>query len=197
MVTKRDLVIAVLCTFFLTFTLFTILPAGSQTVGQYDPWLDFNDNGHIDGTDIAYVARAFGTAGDTTKNVNVTNWPITIQTMPATDSGRIVWVNPLPGVSDGYHDFAAIETKGYKRLFFSLIGNLTIGSYLCNLTIGWCTQGFNYSSSWREQIDHCEEFETGIFGNAWREFDIKGETIIIILGDTYANSYEMSYYMTA
>jgi hypothetical protein len=198
MVNKKDLIIVSLATFCLTATLFMILPTKSNPgIGEYDPWNDLNSDGAVDIYDAINLAGTYGTSGDPTKNVNVTNWLTIIQTMVATNSGRIVWTNPLPGVSDGYHDFVAIETRGFKKLCFSLTGNLTIGPYLCNLTIGWRTQGFNYSSSWRGQIEHYEEIETGIFWNAWRELDIKGENIIIILGDTYANSYEMSYYMTA
>ncbi len=32
-------------------------------VGDYDPWLDTNDDGKIDMKDIAAAARAFGTSG--------------------------------------------------------------------------------------------------------------------------------------
>lgn len=195
-VIKKDVIVAVLATFCLTATLFMVMRTSSSP--EYDPWKDIDDNGKIDMIDLWMLQKSYGTLGDPTKNVNVTNWPTTIQTMPATNSGRYVWVNPLPGVIDGYHNLAAIETRGYKKLYFSLTGNLTIGPWLCNLTIGWCTQGFNYSSSWREQIEHYEEIETHIWGDAWREFsDIKGETMIIILGELYANSYEISYYMTA
>jgi len=49
-------------------------PSGSQLQRQYDPWADINDDGLIDMRDIAYEARLFGTTGDPTKNVNVTNW---------------------------------------------------------------------------------------------------------------------------
>jgi hypothetical protein len=49
--------------------------SGSQTAVQYDPWADMNDDGKIDIKDIAYSSRLFGTLGDPTKNVNVTNWP--------------------------------------------------------------------------------------------------------------------------
>lgn len=42
--------------------------------GEYDPWLDTNDDGVINIIDIAATARAFGTSGDPTKNVNVTDW---------------------------------------------------------------------------------------------------------------------------
>jgi hypothetical protein len=52
------------------------LNVGSQTTVQYDPWADINDDGKIDIKDIAYSSMRFGTVGDPTKNVSVTNWPI-------------------------------------------------------------------------------------------------------------------------
>jgi hypothetical protein len=64
MVRKRDLVIAVLITFCLTAMLFSVRFTGSQTPGQYDPWLDINDDGRILIEDVAWVAKAFGTKGD-------------------------------------------------------------------------------------------------------------------------------------
>jgi hypothetical protein len=64
MVRKRDLVIAVLITFCLTATLFLVKFTRSQPLGQYDPWLDINDDGKILIEDVAWVAKAFGTSGD-------------------------------------------------------------------------------------------------------------------------------------
>jgi len=72
MVSRKDLVIAVLATFCLSATLFMIMPSRSQR--EYDPWVDVNDDGEIDITDVAWSAYLFGTSGDPTKNVNVTNW---------------------------------------------------------------------------------------------------------------------------
>jgi len=56
----------------------------TQTERQYDPWADMNDDGFIGIDDIAYAAQLFGTTGDPTKNVNVTNWP-TIQNVNVTN----------------------------------------------------------------------------------------------------------------
>lgn len=57
----------------------TVLLASPFVVGltasQYDPWADINEDGKIDIKDIAYTAKLFGTLGDPTKNVTVTNWP--------------------------------------------------------------------------------------------------------------------------
>lgn len=76
MVTRKDLVIAVLVTFCLTATLFFINTTRSMSTAQYDPSLDINHDGKIDMKDMAPVAKAYGTSGDPTVNVNVTNWEV-------------------------------------------------------------------------------------------------------------------------
>jgi len=43
--------------------------------GEYDPWLDSNEDGIIDVYDLSPLAQAYGSSGDTTKNVTVTNFP--------------------------------------------------------------------------------------------------------------------------
>jgi hypothetical protein len=60
MMIRKDLIIAVLATFCLAVTLFTVIPIRSS---PYDPWLDLNDDGHIDGKELGDVAAAFGTYG--------------------------------------------------------------------------------------------------------------------------------------
>jgi len=64
MVTKKGLIIAVLATFCLTSTLFMIKPTRSQTgIGEYDPWVDLNDDGWIDIYDAITLANHFNTFG--------------------------------------------------------------------------------------------------------------------------------------
>jgi hypothetical protein len=70
---KNCLVAAVLSAIVLALVFIPL--SGSQTAMPYDPWADINDDGYIDGKDVSYTARLFGTTGDPTKNVNVTNWP--------------------------------------------------------------------------------------------------------------------------
>jgi len=70
--------------------------SGSETAFPYDPWADINDDGKIDIRDIAYVAAQFGTYGDPTKNVTVTNWPliqnVNVTNWPvSTEESKIVW----------------------------------------------------------------------------------------------------------
>jgi hypothetical protein len=78
--TRKDVIFAILTTFCLCALMFTVIPIRS---GQpYDPWADINDDGKINMYDIGNVASRFSTAGDSTKNVNVTNWPSQQPTFP-------------------------------------------------------------------------------------------------------------------
>lgn len=47
----------------------------AQAGGAYDPWLDYNEDGVIDVNDLSPLGDAYGSQGDSTKNVSVTNWP--------------------------------------------------------------------------------------------------------------------------
>jgi hypothetical protein len=75
---RKDVIIAILATFFLSATLFIVLPTkSSPSAGpEYDPWADINDDGRINMYDIGYTAQRFGTSGDPTKNVTVINWEV-------------------------------------------------------------------------------------------------------------------------
>lgn len=62
MVTKKDLILAVIATFCLTATLFMIIPTRSAV--EYDPWKDVNDDGYNGIDDIVSVAESFGGLGE-------------------------------------------------------------------------------------------------------------------------------------
>jgi hypothetical protein len=60
-----------------------IVPMSTQQGGStYDPWLDYNEDGVIDVNDLHPLGGAYGTTGDPTKNVNVTNWPVARELFP-------------------------------------------------------------------------------------------------------------------
>jgi hypothetical protein len=75
MVKKKDLVIVALATFCLTATLFMIVSTRSQPENRYNPWMDLDDNGQINILDAIDLSNVYGTSGDPTKNVTVTNLP--------------------------------------------------------------------------------------------------------------------------
>jgi hypothetical protein len=106
MITRKHLLLAIAATCLVTMFLISIVPIRSQTAGQYDPWLDVNDDGKIDGKDIALPSLSFGTAGDPTKPVNVT-------TIPAATIEQDL------NVSRGSFQSNIFSTEGYDRLFVS------------------------------------------------------------------------------
>jgi hypothetical protein len=75
MTSKKDLIIAVLITFCLTATLFTIIPTRSEPGSSYDPWKDLNDDGVVDSTDLGMLGISWATTGDPTKYVLMTHPP--------------------------------------------------------------------------------------------------------------------------
>ena len=99
---KKDILFVVLVTFCLTAALFMV----SSSVG-YDPWADTNDDGKIDMKDIGYTAKLFGTSGDSTKNVTVTNWP-TRPTLNATLADHLA-------IPDGDTVYLYANVDGYNK----------------------------------------------------------------------------------
>jgi hypothetical protein len=85
MTSKRDLTIAVLITFCLTATLFTIVPTKSGEGSSYDSWKDLNDDGVIDSTDLGMLGTSWATTGAPTKNVimnhNAYQWSTFIENL--------------------------------------------------------------------------------------------------------------------
>ena len=68
MLKKRQMLVLALV-FCLTATLFVVASTG------YDPWVDQDEDGDVDASDLNVLAGEYGSTGDPTKNVSVTNWP--------------------------------------------------------------------------------------------------------------------------
>jgi hypothetical protein len=66
-------VIVVLTIACLMTVLLTVTPirSGSPSAGEYDPWLDWNDDGRIDMKDIGRIAKAFGTSGQNVSKASI------------------------------------------------------------------------------------------------------------------------------
>jgi hypothetical protein len=113
MTNKRDLIIAVLATFCLTVTLFLAIPTRSQSPsGTYDSLVDLNHDGQINILDAIILAGHFGTAGDPTINVNVTNWPSQLLSNYVYDSGFFT-LGPYGNNSQTYRD---LSIAGYRQV---------------------------------------------------------------------------------
>ena len=78
MIDRKDLIIVALVGFILAVTLYPRITTSNtwEPINPYDPWIDWDDNGEIDIFDKVAVGTRFGSTGDPTKNVTVTNFPL-------------------------------------------------------------------------------------------------------------------------
>jgi hypothetical protein len=160
---RKDVVTAVIATSCLTAALFLIIPTNSQ-YQSYDPWLDVNDDGKINMLDLYYPSLSYGTFGDPTKNVNVTNWPIqpTPKTIIVCQNYTVTYTSPqqsywLPFMPDieGYR-FVSVFVAGCKSGDNSAIVrcsascmNITSSTSFCSLSIGG---SINPSPYWENAV---------------------------------------------
>jgi hypothetical protein len=90
MITKKNLMVAVLCTFCLTAALLGAIPV--ESAGTYDPWIDTNHDGRINVLDLIKVASGIGTSGNPGLNVTVTNPILDVVILNSTDL-NVAWPN--------------------------------------------------------------------------------------------------------
>jgi len=92
--------------------------SSQQDVRKYDPWVDYNEDGKIDIKDIATAAIKFGTSGDPTKNVNVTNWPesMSISIPKLTTYANHSFASPNP-----YQEVTLLNITGPGRLRYLMM----------------------------------------------------------------------------
>ncbi len=91
----------------LGFILVVSVAAGLTGAVDYDPWLDVTDDGYGGIDDIVMTAEHFGASGDSTKNVNVTNWPISNEVL-------VWWWQYLP--SNNLIGTTPLESLGFGQL---------------------------------------------------------------------------------
>jgi len=100
LITRKDLVVSILCTFCLTTVLLTMMPVQSA---EWDPWLDVKEDGRINVLDLIKTASALGTMGDTTKNVTIAGRASKLITLA---NGELIpaisWFTSDPISVDGY-----------------------------------------------------------------------------------------------
>lgn len=170
MTNNKDLIIAVLATFCLTATLLLAVPIRSQTQPpMYDPWIDNNHDGQINILDAIRLANDFGTSGDPTANVSVTNWPQRWQTSSIVDNLTFVWnISSVPSYFYIPWQFlATIPTNGFSRMrIYAEITEFTdLGSYSNSISI---------SLYWNSTFDYGPAVGT----NDWNMWNPSGGTSV-------------------
>jgi len=99
---KKYIIIAVGIFSILLGSLFVNNVILAQTGGEYDPWLDYNEDGIIDVNDLHPLGQSYGSLGNPTKNVNVTNWPSSLLPEPTVRRIGVYVIGPLNTSSDDY-----------------------------------------------------------------------------------------------
>ena len=109
MVSKRELVISVVATCCLTTALFnTVWMVGSA--GEWDPWMDVDENGIVNMLDLYLVAQRYGTTGAPLDKAGLlydSGW-IDISSM----HGQSVTVTHGLGIEDWNNDTLVVEVTG-------------------------------------------------------------------------------------
>jgi len=126
----KNYLVAIVLTALMLALMF-IPMSGSQSTKQYDPWLDYNDDGKISLADLVSLAQSYGTTGNPTKNVTIAgyHWSSTSYEIeiPASSQGRI-----------------NITTTGYRQItihfyaydVYKTLPILTSYHYLANVSVG-------------------------------------------------------------
>jgi len=195
------ILVAVLATFCLTSALFIVKPSGSQPQRQYDPWMDVTDDGKIDMDDIGYVCMLFGTGGDSTKNVNVTNWPGCLNIKYCCKTGTIRGELP-PRSWRGYGIATRGGAQGFKKLYLWIWTNQSASDYVW-IRLSWEF----YEDNWIYYLEAYNLYPPFQFygpggfpsTNSYvYSFDIIGNGIILDIGGSDAPVYYyIHWYMTA
>lgn len=187
------MILAILGTFCLTATLFLIAPIRSQTSGQYDPWLDANGDGKIDGKDIALPALIYGTAGDPTRNVSVTNWPSEMnmnitnwdQWTPMANGTLSEYMGSVVLLSSSdrsFTDYVPVDGFTKYMLYFNMTGEAASAYGLCYFRNAGV-------EAWGEQF--CVYSGQSMCG--W--YDVKGPEMRVALSQANGNAtFEIAIY---
>ena len=139
---RKDLIIVALATFCLTATLFMVVLTRSADDPNWDPWVDIKEDGTVDIYDAITLANAYGTSGDTTKNVTVTNWPSPKSQYELVKVGSINWTSSMTS-----YIFDDIYVGGYSRM------ELLVEATNASFWVGQWSTGFGDASlKWYKEL---------------------------------------------
>lgn len=123
-------------------TVTTAPRSGQQDSASYDPWLDYNEDGKIDVNELYQLGEAYGSAGDSARNVTIAR-RATVYLRPGGEHLLIpAGTSWLSNVSvDGYGTVTVL-------IWASLSSSCECYLYACdNDGYSWLIETFNPSSS--------------------------------------------------
>jgi hypothetical protein len=114
-----------------TVLLLTPFLVGLTASAPYDPWYDLDENGAIDIFDVVRIAGTYGTTGDPSMNVNVTNWPTTINVTLVGRANKLAYTILAQSVDPGGMYLSPwISIDGYSKVTVCVVTTAEYNSYL-------------------------------------------------------------------
>jgi len=194
---KLSTLVNIILSVVLLTSIFYVGITSSQ--GVYDPWCDQDSDGDIDIYDIVPAASAYGTTGNSTKDVTVTNWP-------RTDGDGCLYVNVTNWDS-------GIKIAGYEHKIWS-VGPIHVNPWtnfeFVNWTAGYRQITMHILTTWPVRIRVfsgigvgnyyvVENFVTSEDVMARRTYQIQGDYIKVQVENqaTEQGDAQFHFYMTA
>ena len=190
---KRHVLVLVLV-FCLTAALFIVASTG------YDPWVDYDEDGYVGSADFSKFAGEYGSSGDPTKNVNITNWETMFDRMDCNLHVKHCYTTnytnyELPPESmSGFY----IDVAGYRQIYLYL----WIDIESVEVTLCWGLGEPTHILVANDKYPHFTFIAPG--GNADDnsvifEFDVVGKTLLIETGNPTAQPINvwLHWYVTA
>lgn len=175
MITRKHLLLAIAATCLLTTFVLTVAPIKSAV---YDPSLDENHDGKIDGKDIALPALIYGTAGDPTVPVTIANYTVYERTVNAV----------VPSL--GWYYFYN-TTIGFRKV--TLTEFQTTGVYHLTVVIAWNINGAAGTTGWN--IDQVDVYPNQNWG---KTYDVAGDTVVMSVynNESFSVPIRIGIYLT-
>jgi len=174
---KKYIIIAVgiICILLGSFFINNVLLA--QSSGEYDPWLDYNEDGTIDVNDLYPLGQTYGSSGDPTKDVFVTNWP-------GMESGldQSLGSATIPPYGEWYSSSALLD--GYKQYYIYAIISSPSGS------IYYLWHQFKAGGIW---IDDTQAAMSVPLSTIFGPYDVTGPELRLYLYNSLAYSISVQF----
>lgn len=191
-----------------------MLLVGITASAPYDPWADLDADGDIDIYDVVKIATIYGTTGDPSKNVNVTNWPqtqdVNVTNWPEVQNTNVTNWPSLQNVNVTNQQIPVI-VGGYKAISWQYLDVYVVdwtNEYFRNETAGYRQVTVGIVTTWQTRIRisfkvHGVPFEVeswvGTGTHALKTYEVVGDMIEVEIenqqvGAGYAT---INFYMTA
>ena len=182
MIKKRYIVIALGMISVLLAVLFYSSVILAQP-SEYDPWLDYNEDGTIDVNDLSPLGQSYGSSGDSTKNVNVTNFPRNLNVSIVRHSWNVTFaINREVGSEWESH---TCDVARYRQV---TVGMRCISGTSCRFIIHWLISGV---------LVRYQTIDVNANSGQYCTFTVQSDRILLeVRSNNGVSSYSLGLYAT-